>query len=118
MSTTFHRQALALCLILAGCNSVAPARDPVKSFEDLVQRGLECLQEKSDISSPQVSFDVTKTDSLITPLQGVIYVTYSKVPSPNMWIYEVDFGYTDDKWAFVSFVDTSGGGAPHHACFR
>jgi hypothetical protein len=86
--------------------SNAQTDDPVASF----QRGVSTVEErKNNIfgqgdGETEVRYDIKRTDSLVSPIVGVITVGIPIVldaGGPSYNVYEFQFSYRDGKWTLA-----------------
>ncbi len=92
--------AVVVCLI-TGCgksNPAPPSADPVAEFKAIVSR----FMAKETVSD--TSYDVTKTDSLVSPLQGTFRYSYIGQnrrghSEPGVAYWQAAFTYQDKQWA-------------------
>lgn len=115
-------------------DSIISQPDPKSSFESLIDRYIDSLQtlmhdehaalpphkqvEKTAdlIHMSTISYDVRKTDSLVTPYEGTLSLTYSfkfqvfsGIPMTPMNIsYVLIFGFRDGSWEPRSVIKGNG----------
>lgn len=83
-------------------NNGFAADDPVASFEKLVAK-LE--QHKfTDRRCSEFKYDVKKTDSLVTPIVGVLTFKVGEKPDLAAEIHRYQFSFHNGRWTFDSGV--------------
>ena len=87
------------------------AQNPAASFKAFVSRYTVALaKEQSDAASWKVSYDVRKTDSLVTPFVGLLTLQEEDVGDAepdgkhNLLFtkYDVSFAAQEEKWVYKS----------------
>ncbi len=113
-----HSFSLILLLSCILANSSLAADDPVTSFK----RGVAKIEErKADIfgtGHTDIRFDVKKTDSLVTPILGIVIVESGLNPAMVANIHEFRLSYNNGKWTLDEYLwslstATSGDGQQH-----
>ena len=122
----------ALAILLSACaaptQAPTPTPDPVALFGSIAEDGLQCLEE-NNVPNPTVSYDVTQTQSLVSPLAGIIRVTDAKHAGTNpdgteimvQRVFELNYLFQGGSWVPTEVKEIQGDLAsetdPVNLCF-
>lgn len=132
---------VVLALALSALAPVALAEEPVPAFEALMKRATDSMQgsrevyfnkrmtaySKRRLRLQAAKFDVKKTDSLVTPVLGLLTLTVQSaqsplvpeketadaakdedmVPAPWPMVFELRYSWNGSGWKFLDGVEVS-----------
>lgn len=85
---------------------VKPVSDPVADLKTAITNAT-ITKSKHDDEWTNITYDVRKTDSLVSPYQATISANLQRPGSTSREDCEMTLSYQDDKWVIKSITRTS-----------